>query len=120
MSSISRRQFLGCSVGVLAGGIAAADCRDERRIPQPHELAVEECLELYVRSDIFNEKSVARATFTFGLYEELLRYNNDRKWFRFEFAGLKHRIKVTRVGVDVNRQIGCVVVEVDGAYVCER
>lgn len=117
---MNRRQFLGCSVGVLAGGIAAADCRDERRIPQPHELAVEKCVGLNVRTDIFNEKSVARAMFTFGLYEELLRYNYDQRWFKFEFAGLEHRIKVTRVSVDVNRQIGCVIVEVDGAYVCER
>ena len=91
-----------------------ADCRDERRIPQPHELAVEKCLELYVRTDVSGERSVARAVFTFGLYEELLRYNKSKKTYTFDFDGKVHGMKVTSVSVDVDTRIGCVVCVVHG------
>ena len=115
---MNRRQFLGLSAGAMCTSLTYADCRDENRIPQPHDLAVEKCLELDVRSSINGDRSVARATFTFGMYEELLRYKGD--WFLFEFGGRRHRIRVAHISVDVNRQFGCVVVDVQGLYMCER
>lgn len=111
---MNRRQFLGLSAGVIAAPVVGADCRDERRIPQPHDLAVEKCLALDVRTDVHGEQSVARALFTFGLYEELLRYKASKKTYTFEFDGKVHGMRVTSVSVDVDRGIGCVVCEVHG------
>lgn len=112
---MNRRQLLGLIAGVPFA--AVADCRDERRIPQPDESAV--CILLDTKTG-YDWKTgeavtrVARAVFHFGAYEELLRYNKSKKTYTFEFDGKVHGMKVTSLSVDVDRNIGCVVCVVHG------
>ena len=117
---MNRRQFLGSVAGVACTSVTYADCRDEKRIPQPSESAV--CVALDTKTGYRLEDNrpvwrVARAVFHFGAYEDLLRYNKSRKFYPFEFEGKEYKVRVTRLDVDVDRNIGCVVCIVHGRIV---
>lgn len=92
--------------------------RDERGMPQPDEGTT--CLTLNVRQDIHGERAVGRATFSFGAYEKLLEYQRKKRDYPFMYFGIRHTIRVTRLSVGIDYEMGCVVCEVDGALWWER
>ena len=117
---MNRRDILKLGMCVPILGTARADCRDERRIPQPDESAV--CVALDTKTG-YDWKTgevvqrVARAVFHFGAYEDLLRYNKSKKFYPFEFEGKEYKVRVTSLSVDVDRNIGCVVCIVQGRII---
>ena len=60
------------------------------------------------------EVQIARALFGYNAYEELLHCQREKVKHNFLLDGRKVAIQVTRLSVDVNRRIGCVVCEVHG------
>jgi hypothetical protein len=111
---MNRRDILklGMCVPVLGTSVTYADCRDERRIPQPEESAV--CLDLRIRGAVTSDRKVGRAVFGFGAYEKLLEHHKRKRVYPFVYQGGSYSIRVARLSVDVNREIGCVICEVQG------
>lgn len=107
---MNRRQLLLCGLAIPA--VSVADCRDERGMIMPDES--DRFLEITLRHNIDKTKTVARALFGFGAYEDLLKHQKEKTKHNFLLDGRKVRIQVTRLSVDVNRRIGCVVCEVHG------
>lgn len=109
---MDRRKFLGFSLAIPAASFA--DCRDERGMIMPEES--KELLEITLRdpSTITPWVTLARAVFGFGAYEDLLAHQKAKEKYNFHIDGRKVAIQVTRLDVDVNRRIGCVVCEVHG------
>ena len=113
---MNRRDVLKLALGVagLSTSLTYADCRDERKMIMPaydrkcHALS-------WARHDFEDrELYIANAKFGYDAYEDLLKHQKQNRTYPFEFQGTKHKIRVTRVSVDVDREIGCVVIEVEG------
>lgn len=113
---MNRRELLCSIVGVTLCSLeATADCRDDKGMIGPGES--KELLEITLRRAIVTsdrEKVTARALFGFGAYEDLLKHSKEKTRHSFLLDGRKAAIQVTRLDVDVNRRIGCVVCEVHG------
>lgn len=110
---MNRRELLISIAAIPA--VASADCRDENGMIGPGESS--ECLDLTIRRAVVSatsEKVTARALFGFGAYEDLFRKHKKKESYLFMFGEYAHRIRVTRLSVDVDRAIGCVVCEVQG------
>lgn len=97
----------------MTTSLTYADCRDERNMIQPDES--KECHDLVIRGLDYGNRSVGRALFGFGAYEELLEYHKKKLVYPFAYKGGNYGIRVASLSVDVNREIGCVVCEVKGA-----
>lgn len=115
---MNRRELLACGLAVITPVITRADCRDENGMISPDQDDAS-CLELSINTfhSIGGQGRVVttgRALFGFGAYESLLKHQKEKKQFAFEHYGMRYRIVVTRLSIDVNREIGCVVCEVDG------
>ena len=116
---MNRRQLLfGIAATTVASTSSLADCRDENGMMNP-DFDDFRCLELNVQS--FHRYAgqgevieTARALFGFGAYESLMKHQKEKKQYHFEMYGKAYRIRVTRLDIDVNRHIGCVVCEVHG------
>jgi hypothetical protein len=100
------------------GSAVLADCRDENGMigPDGDDMT---CLDLSINHfrSLGGQGKVTmlgRALFGFGAYEHLLQHQKERKNYAFEYYGMQYRIVVTRLSIDVNRELGCVVCEVNG------
>jgi hypothetical protein len=114
---MNRRELLCCGLAIPVVA-AADDCRDDNGMMMPDQ-DDSSCLGLTINSfhSIAGQGAVrktARAYFGFGAYESLMRHQKAKEKYAFTFYGMEHRIVVTRLSVDVNREYGCVVCEVDG------
>lgn len=114
---MNRRELLLCGLAVPLA--VKADCRDENGMIMPDEDDAS-CLELTIhqKRSIGGQGRIimtGRALFGFGAYEMLLRHQKERRKYAFKIYGNDYRIAVTRLSVEVNREIGCVVCEVDGS-----
>ena len=117
---MNRRDLLVAVIGatVVAPITANADCRDDNGMMNP-DFDDFRCIELDIQSfrGIGGQGKLvetARAVFGFGAYESLMKHQREKKQYHFEMYGKQYRIVVTRLDIDVNRHIGCVVCEVHG------
>ena len=111
---MNRRGFMGMMVA--APLVASADCRDDRGMIGP-DWEDSECHDLMLASPVTSHHPIVTtgyALFGFGNYETLMARKRDGFSHTFTFRGDEYRMKVTRLSIDVNRHLGCVVCEVQG------
>lgn len=115
---MNRRDVLKCAAIVAIPSTALPDCRDENGMINP-DWEDFECHDLVLNSVVMRDTrevqmTTGRALFGFGNYEDLHKKKDAKSWHAFEFHGMRYKIKVTRLSIDVNRDLGCVVCEVHG------
>jgi hypothetical protein len=109
---MNRRDIL--KMGMFVPCTAFADCRDDKGMINP-DWDDFECHDLMLASPVGAPiVTTGYALFGFGNYETLLEHQSEKTTHAFTFRGDEYRMKVSRLSIDVNRHLGCVVCEVQG------